>query len=550
MNEPGCPRNCKALLLICFLAPHFGCRTTAGREASTAKGSVLPDVDGSEGYCVALRGNGDRINALVNSLARTVEHYGAPIALAGGSSASITAFLYESISLNPNVAASPTPTDRALRTSFLLRSIGAYLEMVGTTEEGVAMNGLWELSRSPDPLLAIKQALAKSTLGAVANAKEAERMLQDPVHTEDLVSQIRSFGKWDASTPKIFFQPGMIDFSQLARKIGRVGDLYAGRGSFYDEAGMGNLLRQCSDPSQGKVWEEAKNIKLVRLDGTESQCGAEFLRIAKEYRVKYIALESNLPFLSRVDEPIGAHVPVIVSTSVTIDPEFIAGWKKSLENYWANRPLDFKPDFSKIKMGYWGSRDDLAAIAENRQGFSDEKTRRFENLLMGRPGASWHEVLRTSPAEPGLAAAQLITDGALSFGGWSDLQPVLVLRNLGCKEVIFLTHRSTADSPFSASVATQLGIDPDTKRKLFEYSDADGLVSSARLSYQQASGKWCTNWDALPSLPAPPLAKDAYEAPLVAHSDFFRGYHVPGVPLYNKISSSSPELPGCSITAP
>ena len=550
MKDPGCARKCKATLLLALVVSLLGCRTTASREASAAKGSVLPDVDGSGGYCVALRGNGDRINALVNSLARTVEHYGTPMALSGGSSASITAFLYESISLNPNVVASPTPTDRALRTSFLLRSIWAYIEMVGASEEGVAMKGLSELSQAPDPLAAIKKTLAESTLGSVANAKEAERMLQDPVHTQDLVTQIRNFGKWDASTPKIFFQPGLIDFNQLARKLGRIGDLYAGRGSFYDEAGMGNLLRQCADPSQGKVWDEAKNIKLVRLDGVESQCGAEFLRLANDYRGKYIAQERNLPFLSRIDEPIGAHVPIIVSTSVTLDPEFIAGWKKSLENYWANRPLDFKPDFSKIKMGYWGSRDDLAAIAENRQGFADEKTRRFDNLLMGRPGASWHEVLRVSPAEPGLAAAQFINDGALSFGGWSDLQPVLVLRNLGCKEVMFLTRRSTSDSTFAPNVATQLGMDADTNKKLFEYSDADGLVSGARLSYLQASGKWCTDWDAKPSLPAPPLAKDSYEAPLVAHSDFFRGYHLPGVPLYNKISGSSSDLPGCSITNP
>ncbi|RYZ63878.1 MAG: hypothetical protein EOP09_16905, partial [Proteobacteria bacterium] len=48
-------------------------------------------------YCIALRGNGELMPAHWGSLARTVETYGVPEMMAGGSSASVSTFIFESI---------------------------------------------------------------------------------------------------------------------------------------------------------------------------------------------------------------------------------------------------------------------------------------------------------------------------------------------------------------------------------------------------------------------------------------------------------------------
>ena len=92
--------------------------------------------------CAAIRGNGQLITAHFASLARITEHYGMVDAAAGGSSASITIFMTESIRKNPNVWDCGdykfSECERAGRAALLLKSFPGYLQHLTTTPEASA----------------------------------------------------------------------------------------------------------------------------------------------------------------------------------------------------------------------------------------------------------------------------------------------------------------------------------------------------------------------------------------------------------------------------
>ena len=99
--------------------------------------------------CAAIRGNGELISSHFASLARIIEHYGVLDGAAGGSSASITIFLTESVLMNPlihNCGGQPcSDTDSIIRAALLLKSFPGYLAHLTTTDEAVALFQLQSL---------------------------------------------------------------------------------------------------------------------------------------------------------------------------------------------------------------------------------------------------------------------------------------------------------------------------------------------------------------------------------------------------------------------
>jgi hypothetical protein len=80
--------------------------------------------------CVGIRGNGPRLWAHFPALARTVEAFGPVSGIAGGSSATITGFLLESIQCNPLIlncgeSGCCSGTEQRARISLLLKSVQA-----------------------------------------------------------------------------------------------------------------------------------------------------------------------------------------------------------------------------------------------------------------------------------------------------------------------------------------------------------------------------------------------------------------------------------------
>ena len=142
----------------------------------------------------------------------------------------------------------------------------------------------------------------------------------------------------------------------------------------------------------------------------------------------------------------------------------------------------------------------------NGKHFRDAKTARF--LALGPK--TWAEALAYSLAVPGQARLLEHGPAQLAAGGWVDPAPTLVLKNLGCETVIYVT-RQGADSPFAESLARDLGMTAETERTLFTEAPA--------LSLAAADGVWCTNWDGFETTQIAEASEDSFSAPFeVRHS--------------------------------
>ncbi len=85
-------------------------------------------------YCLAVRGNGELAPAHWGGFAKLVERMGLPKAMSGGSSGSVSLFLFDSISLNPILGDKDSETGRQ-RASLLVKSLESYLESIALRPE-------------------------------------------------------------------------------------------------------------------------------------------------------------------------------------------------------------------------------------------------------------------------------------------------------------------------------------------------------------------------------------------------------------------------------
>lgn len=237
--------------------------------------------------CAAVRGNGEVVFAHWPALAQIVEHYGPLDALSGGSSASFSIFLYESVSKNPFLSC-PTNESKCLRKksleiSLLLKSFQGYFDYWITTNEVNALRVV--LTKTPELLEKLK--FWKKKVEEVIEKDDFDKLsiwqqfwtLEDHVNTllnsTDLVKVINPelldfmrkakdhivwtdvfkptilkskvdllkyrvkeakdafnlvvAGGFDAKNDqRLFFRPGLISFKDLAHKFGRMADFYAG----------------------------------------------------------------------------------------------------------------------------------------------------------------------------------------------------------------------------------------------------------------------------------------------------------------------------------
>ena len=89
-------------LVVCSTMAVPKCQFVSPKE-STAECKRYHKPEGDLPLCVGVRGNGPRLWAHFPSLARVVEAFGPIHGMAGGSSATVTGFLLESIEANPFV---------------------------------------------------------------------------------------------------------------------------------------------------------------------------------------------------------------------------------------------------------------------------------------------------------------------------------------------------------------------------------------------------------------------------------------------------------------
>lgn len=522
----------RAALVGAFVA----CSATGGCGSSSddpaPKADVPLDTDesivagGAPSLCVGVRGNGHYIITHFASMARIVETYGVPHGIAGGSSGSITQFVYESILMSPVVrrcaGKACTGTEESARVALALKSLEGYGEALVSSQEAVAVADLVSLvvklkdeveKRGIKALLStdtveatkrLKEVLAIPELAGLVNP-EIFDLLSSPSKAtwaaKDVYTSIVTLGAFSVDDNRLFFRPGVLHWDALATLFGRVGSFYAGYAPT-DTAGQESWFADCAAGSVGKPWVEA-----AKIETPTGTCGKRFVDMVAAYRD---VVRKTPPERSRIDDRVDSPTPLVklVSTSV-LDGEaakqFAAARTRYLAGDFPSGNIPFTPPFADVRFGYWGRARDLDKVAANARRYDDDKTGKF--LALG--DATWREILRASPAEPGLSRLTELPAGRTSAGGWSDLAPVLVLKNAGCKQVVYVT-REGDESGFATKIAKRLSMDEAAWKRLYDLSGESAYTRSVR----EADGVWCTNWNSFGDLQQREMSLDSFAAPL------------------------------------
>jgi hypothetical protein len=494
--------------------------------------------------CAAVRGNGELISAHFASLARIVEHYGPIDAASGGSSASITSFLTDRMQSNPAITnckgATCDESEQNARTGLLIKSFPGYLQHLTTTEEAAALGQLAPfVTRVQDEGIAslldedadqgvaallnlleqddLKDLINPEVLGLLRNSPNPE------MHARDILEGVQKLGAFSADTDRIFIRPGVLNFEAVSDKFGRVADFYSGNGPS-NMTSMADFMDSCATPGLGKSWFE-----VAALPAGASTCGGLLDTMIGEYREALAGSPGS--FKSRLDETVGGNMRALISTSV-LSGSTAESFKQARADYTSAQEYTFTPKFDEVSFGYWGQKSDLETLSRNENGYDDLKTAKFTSL----GETTWRTALSYSPAEPGLARGLELPDGRISTGGWSDLHPVLALRNLGCEQVVYVT-RTGDESGFATGVAQLLGMSDDQSKELYDL-DSD---SSFALSLHETDATWCTNWNEQSGTDLVGISADSYNAPMESTSPFFTD----GVSTYPNLSAATDKR-GCT----
>jgi hypothetical protein len=432
--------------------------------------------------------------------------------------------------------------ESAARAALLFKSMPGYFAAFGESDEALAVGALNEVWRriqsegipallDQDPeagVAALRTLLESADLRDLINGEVLELLETSPApifHARDLVASVAGGLDFEASDPTIFMRPGLVDFEAFADKIGHVGSFYAGY-TPVDLSAMSEFLDACATAGVGLPWRE-----VAALPAGASTCGARLTALVTSHRAALAAAEA--PYPSRAEDRIGTHVRALVTTSVLQD-DAAAAWHSARSQYLAGQPIAWDISFDDVRFGYFGHTADLAHIAANPRGFEDLKTARFSSL----GEVTWREALTYSPAEPGLARALELSDGRLSAGGWADLQPTLVLANLGCDQIVFVTREGGAGG-FLAGIADLLGIDTGDAQALFDLVDPR---SSYHASIAAADAVLCSDWDTPPALDLDAMFAAGYDAPLETRAPFFTSVPNPHPNLHPELG-----IGGCTL---
>ncbi len=513
--------------------------------------------DGCEDYCVGIRGNGEAVPAHWAALARMVEENGMPKATAGGSSATITMFMLDSMSGNVNVNAEKDAAKKRKIQALMLKSMPEFTAAMANDAKIADGFAMLKAYSGGDPEL-VKKAIkafsgplsphelenAFAKYGKLLNPELVALVRKNPSKFgPEAAKSIKNLGKFNAVTDDtIFVRPGLVDFKSTAVVLGKMADFYAGNTDADTQAKFESFLGDCADLAFEKEWSDIPD------------CPARFQKIAADY-LKNGNFQNKALF-----QKVGTHTSTLPTTSI-LQGDGLRKYnelKRKYESGNFENVADFSVNFealgeeTELSLGYWGQPATLDQVDQGLQKFRDAgdlKAIKFHAL----GEANWFEVLSTSPAEPGIASVQRIPIGttreqvlaelqkpisqrwislhyrsdAVSAGGWSDLHPAEVLLAQGCHPVIYLTRHATyGDSLFGQQIFIRLtgskeqipgwkkigdigaegwcndkiresGGDPAkvAKTPWARISNFCNPESSLRRTLDLVDGVYCTNWD-------------------------------------------------------
>ena len=498
-------------------------------------------AEGGLDLCVGIRGNGPRIWAHFSSLARISEEFGSIQGAAGGSSGSVSVFLFESVRANPQTARCGhrrcSRRETAAREALLYKSLEG-IQQAGLTAdiatvlavvEQIQTQGIEALLADPDTaaqgIAALIDILSDPAVRMLINPELFTLLQQspDPVfHAQDIIDSLSAALSFNVTDPNVFVRPGLINFAAIADLFGRLGSFLAGYGPI-DRHGLEAYLTACATPGRGLDWPA-----VAALPAPGGTCGGLFTDLFDRYLA---ALGPNSP--SRLDDKIGKYATSLVTTSV-LRGDAVPTFAAAKASYFAAMPISsLGVDFDDVRFGYWGRRRDLRRVRTLlRFFFRDAKSAKFSTL--GR--ATWREILQFSPAEPGLSRALELPNGQVSAGGWTDPVPSQVLKAVGCRRVVLINRRDGIGN-FTTSVASLLGATSSDLDSLYDLSDVNSGFTSA---LRAATGVWCTDWDAPDTLDIRALSAEGYAPPLETRNRRLLRYPFAGTGL---------GIPGCTVGA-
>ena len=432
-------------------------------------------------YCMAVRGNGESIATHWNPMARMIEDFGMPKAAAGGSSGAISLYLLDSLAGNRQLARVGDEAKKRKMQALLMKSMPEFLKAMAAQDKLPTAVHLAQALKDPSSTLAQKLAKIregggglteqdlehlKAKYGGVINPEILRGLTGSNAlfYKKQVEEGMKMFGAFDATDPNLFFRPGVADFKYMALLAGTVGDFYAGNTDAATQAKLGQFMDTCAEGTYKKSLSD--------------DCKARFQGIVKDYiGNKNIGDFAN----SSLFKPVGSNVSTYASTAVIKGPDaqrFIEkenDFKRGATGDYAG----FSVSPANLGIGYYGNAEKLAhaGASVRAENPGDYKSEKFTPI----GATNWFTVLSTSPAEPGLASFQRIpinTDRAtilreaakpyssrwsglqyrpdmISAGGWSDLQPTLVLKAQGCHNIAYVT-REGGETKFGQQVFGRL----------------------------------------------------------------------------------------------
>ncbi len=547
--------------------------------------SLTPISSSSPKLCAAIRGNGAHLMAHFGGLASIVENFGIVDGASGGSSASISIFLYESMFANPllwkcgdrQCTEKEVQPRLALMLKSMMGGVAAVIDLAGGQEviegfgkidasstqmgemleylkDGFDNPGRGPLRRRLVERIAnriMNEKLSKfeaSTLGRLINQKHKDSLKDYGLHLPPyrrweilLATQGLDFNTDNIS---LVFREGLLSYPTLINIIGRIGDFYANRGPIDPKFWETMLSNDCLEAAKQKTWEE------MITSTTGKACEREFT----EAFINYTQTTFQTGYeSSRLEDPVGFHLNSLISDSVIIG-EGVTKYNQAYLEYrnlidngpsYANFETDypkfraavgeipFELDFLKeVRFGYWGRKSELKQVEEATSLRKDDMK---SSLFMSLGTRSWEYVLLRSPAEPGLSNLVPMGDEMYSSGGWSDLHPIPVLEDIGCEKVVYISRTDLIDSEYGQGITRLFNIPEEVSHKLYDINNPE---SSSSKALKAADAVICSDWNSFSAVQFKSHFEDSYNAPVATQDSEFKSK--------SKTLLADP-LPGCVV---
>ncbi len=520
----------KLVILSSCITLVLSCNQRQRSPRATQKNLNVPTMD----RCVALRGNGTHAVAHIMSLARITTEWGEIQGIAGGSSATITSFLYESILLNPAVRETEGPA-RNEAIAMMLKSVIGYmnetmqspewssLKIIGSLASKLSESGVSSLPENEYSKVAqdlrvvlsheeIRGMVNPEIFGMLVNAS-SPAFNDHKTKVAEVKKSVASLTALDASDPDVFFRPGLLDFPHFVEIVGRISDFYAGFG--VDRAGFSNLIKDCAPGTSDLLWPE---IAAKKISG--GTCGAKFGALVRAWRSS-----DDYRLGRRLKSTPGLALQSIMTTSVVQDPAALQKIFEYEKLYHQGVERKLGLSFGDVKFGYWVSKGFPSDVLD-RWAAANPDGKSSKALSLGE-ARTWREILEKSPREPSLGKYVVFAPGepaagSISLGGWADLHPVQVLKAAGCGKVVYVTRRTpettfiSAGKPFEgrkpSGLAELLGMTAGDYDAIY---NLDSKKSAFARALDEADGVWCTNWNHFSATEQDGIAMDAWRAPFL-----------------------------------